>query len=81
MTGVQTCALPISKDAEIDAVVRHAAAQTGKRYEDLQEEYSSDGTIKEITFSILRDKVFNHILENAVITEAETKDKIEQEDH
>ncbi|NOY87442.1 MAG: trigger factor [Deltaproteobacteria bacterium] len=70
-----------AKDAEIDAVVRHAAAQTGKRYEDLQEEYSSDGTIKEITFSILRDKVFNHILENAVITETEAKNEIEQEDH
>ena len=70
-----------TRDAEVDAIIRRAAAQAGKRYEDLREEYSSDGTINEITFGILRDKVFNHILENASITEVEVKDENGQEDN
>jgi len=40
-----------------------------KPEEDLMEEYSKDGTLSEIGFNIVREKVFTRLLEKANITE------------
>jgi trigger factor len=63
-------------EEDILDVVTGMAARMGKPKEDLMEEYSKDGTLSEIGFNIVREKVFTLLLEKANITEvgAEVKE-------
>ena len=57
-----------SEDDILD-VVKGMAGRMDKPVEDLMEEYSKDGTLSEIGFNIVREKVFTLLLEKANITE------------
>jgi trigger factor len=65
-----------ASEEDILDVVTGMAARMGKPKEDLMEEYSKDGTLSEIGFNIVREKVFALLLEKANITEvgAEVKE-------
>jgi len=54
---------------EIHDVVTGMATRMGKRAEDLMEEYSKEGTLSEIGFNVVREKVFAMLLEKANIKE------------
>jgi trigger factor len=58
-----------ASEEDIRDVVTGMAARVGKPEEDLMEEYSKDGTLSEIGFNIVREKVFALLLEKANITE------------
>jgi len=58
-----------ASEEDIRDVVTGMAARVGKPEEDLMEEYSKDGTLSEIGFNIVREKVFTLLLEKANITE------------
>ena len=65
-----------ASEEDILDVVTGMAARMGKPKEDLMEEYSKDGTLSEIGFNIVREKVFTLLLEKANIKEvgAEVKE-------
>jgi len=58
-----------ASEEDIRDVVTGMAARVGKPEEDLMEEYSKDGTLSEIGFNIVREKVFTLLLEKANIKE------------
>jgi len=69
-----------ASEEDIRDVVTGMAARVGKPEEDLMEEYSKDGTLSEIGFNIVREKVFTLLLEKANIKEvgAEAGEKKEK---
>jgi trigger factor len=58
-----------ASEEEISDVVTGMATRMGKKIEDLIEEYSKDGTLSEIGFNVVREKVFTLLLKKANITE------------
>jgi trigger factor len=58
-----------ASEEDVLDVVKGMAGRMGKQAEDLMEEYSKDGTLGEIGFNIVREKVFTLLLEKANITE------------
>jgi trigger factor len=58
---------------EIDQMVAHAAAQQNRSKEELMEEITENGTLNEIAFGMVRDQVFDKILESAKIKVVEVK--------
>ena len=58
-----------ASEEDIRDVVTGMAARVGKPEEDLMEEYSKDGTLSEIGFNVVREKVFTLLLEKANIKE------------
>jgi trigger factor len=58
-----------ASEEDVLDVVKGMAGRMGKQAEDLMEEYSKDGTLGEIGFNIVREKVFTQLLEKANITE------------
>ena len=58
-------------EEEVTEVVRRSAAQQGKDVDELMEEYVENGTLNEIGFNLVREQVFDKILETAQVTEVE----------
>jgi trigger factor len=58
-----------ASEEDILDVVTGMAGRMGKPTEDLMEEYSKDGTLSEVGFNIVREKVFALLLEKANISE------------
>ncbi len=59
--------------AEIQAVIAQAAQNTGKTPKELMDQYTEDGTINEITLNIVRNKVFDKLLENTTVKKVKVK--------
>ena len=62
-----------TEDSEIRDVVGQAARQMGRPVAELMDQYTEDGTINEITFNIIRNRVYDTILESATIKEVKVK--------
>jgi trigger factor len=62
---------------EIQAVIAQAAQSTGKPPKELMDQYTEDGTINEITLNIVRNKIFDKLLESATIKEVKVKEQEE----
>lgn len=58
-----------ASEEEIRDVVTGMASRMGKHAENLMEEYSKEGTLSEIGFNVIREKVFKMLLDSAKITE------------
>ncbi len=58
-----------ASEKEIGEVVTGMAARMGKPAEGLLEEYGKDGTLSEIGFNIVKEKVFTKLLDTAKVTE------------
>ncbi len=58
-------------EEEVSDVVRKTAVRTGKKVDELMDEYAESGTLNEIGFNLVREKVFDKILETAKVTEVE----------
>ena len=62
-----------ASEEEIKAAVEESAGRQGRNPDDLMDEYAKDGTLGEIGFNIVREKVFEKLLDSAKITEVEDK--------
>jgi trigger factor len=60
---------------EIQAVIAQAAQNTGKPPKELMDQYTEDGTINEITLNIVRNKVFDKLLETAKVKDVKVKEE------
>ena len=60
-------------DAEVENIVNGMAMQTGKSKDELMEQYQSDGTINDIAFNLIRDQIYDMILETAKVKEVKPK--------
>jgi len=58
-----------ASEEEIYGVVTGMASRMGKTADELIEEYSKEGTLSEIGFNVVREKVFAMLLEEATIKE------------
>ncbi|MDF1536694.1 MAG: trigger factor [bacterium] len=66
-------------EEEVTEVVRQSAVRMGKNMDELMEEYAGNGTLNEIGFNLVREKVFDKILETAKITEVEPVEEGKEE--
>ncbi|UCF31162.1 MAG: trigger factor [bacterium] len=63
-----------AEQKEILSVVAQAAQQMGRPVNELMDQYSEDGTVNEIAFNIIRNKVFDTILESATVSDVRLKE-------
>ena len=65
----------VASEEEIYGVVTGMASRMGKSADELMEEYSKEGTLSEIGFNVVREKVFAMLLEEATIKEVGAEEK------
>ena len=65
----------VASEEEIYGVVKGMASRMGKNADELLAEYSKEGTLSEVGFNVVREKVFAMLLDKATIKEvgAETE--------
>ena len=59
----------VASEEEIYGVVKGMASRMGKNVDELVAEYSKEGTLSEVGFNVVREKVFAMVLDNATIKE------------
>lgn len=69
-----------AEQAEIQAVVAQAAQQMGKPAKELMDQYTEDGTINEVILNIVRNKVYDMILESATIKDVKVSEPKPEEE-
>lgn len=68
-----------ASDADVEKVVAESAQRIGRKKEELMEQYDSDGTLSEVAFRLVRERVYEKLLSTARIRDVEVKPEGETE--